>query len=127
MAVESERKSFTEFVLESALMRADESLAHRRLFTSSRGLERFVKALDPRPREHPRLKRLLQEPSVFESSEDQRACFYSGSGSARGSAVEDLIEKQFEKPGSDAHRQVAEVFRPGPGSSGRPSTTSMTR
>jgi len=24
---------------------------------------------------------------------------------------EDLIEKQFEKPGSDAHRQVAEIFR----------------
>jgi crotonobetainyl-CoA:carnitine CoA-transferase CaiB-like acyl-CoA transferase len=26
-------------------------------------------------------------------------------------AREDLIEKQFEKPGSDAHREVAEIFR----------------
>ena len=28
-----------------------------------------------------------------------------------GVGREDLIEKQFEKPGSDAHREVAEVFR----------------
>jgi alpha-methylacyl-CoA racemase len=29
----------------------------------------------------------------------------------RGVGREDLIEKQFEKPGSDAHREVAEIFR----------------
>jgi uncharacterized protein (DUF1778 family) len=61
----------TEFVLESALMRADESLADRRLFTlNAKDWTDFMKALDAPPREHPRLKRLLQEPSVFESSEE---------------------------------------------------------
>jgi alpha-methylacyl-CoA racemase len=29
----------------------------------------------------------------------------------RGVGREDLIEKQFEKPGSDAHKEVAEIFR----------------
>jgi len=29
----------------------------------------------------------------------------------RGVGREDLVEKQFEKPGSDAHREVAEIFR----------------
>jgi crotonobetainyl-CoA:carnitine CoA-transferase CaiB-like acyl-CoA transferase len=29
----------------------------------------------------------------------------------RGVGREELIEKQFEKPGSDAHREVAEIFR----------------
>ncbi len=29
----------------------------------------------------------------------------------KGVGREDLIEKQFEKPGSDAHRQVAEIFK----------------
>ena len=71
VAAEAEKKSLTEFVLESALMRADESLADRRHFTlSAKDWTEFMKALDAPPRDHPRLRRLLQEPSVFDSSED---------------------------------------------------------
>src|SRR6478736_3485631 len=37
----------------------------------------------------------------------------------RGVGREDLIEKQFERPGSDAHAQVCEIFRGRPGDVGR--------
>ena len=60
-------RSVSEFVLESALARADETLADRRQF----GLDAaqwaaFTAALDALPRPLPRLERLLSEPSVFE-------------------------------------------------------------
>ena len=62
------RLSVSEFVLESALARADEALADRRMF----GLDReqwkaFNKALDAPVRPLPRLKRLLSEPGFFDS------------------------------------------------------------
>ncbi len=68
-AAAASRRSVSEFVLESALTRADEALADRRTF----GLDAvqwkaFLAALDAPPRPLPRLKRLLKEPGFFESS-----------------------------------------------------------
>jgi uncharacterized protein (DUF1778 family) len=67
-----ERRSVTEFVLHSALSRAEETLFNRRLFyVDAETYDRFVEALDAPPREHPRLKRLLTEPSVFDQSKQR--------------------------------------------------------
>ena len=45
----------------------------------------------------------------------------------RGVGREDLIERQFEQPGSDAHREVAEIFKTSdPRGVAVPSTTSTT-
>jgi uncharacterized protein (DUF1778 family) len=56
-----------EFVLESALVRADETLADRTRFgLDAYRWKAFMEALDAPPREIPRLGRLLKEPSVFE-------------------------------------------------------------
>ena len=64
-----ERRSVTEFVLHSALSRAEETLLDRRLFyVDAETYDRFMEALDAPPREIPRLKRLLTEPSVFDQS-----------------------------------------------------------
>ena len=66
MAAEADRKSVTEFVLESALLRAEERLADRRhFFLDTKTWAEFLNALDAPPQEHPRLKRLLTEPSIF--------------------------------------------------------------
>ncbi len=60
-------RSVSEFVLESALARADEALADRRAF-ALRGAqwEAFVAALDAPPRKVPRMGRLLKEPGFFD-------------------------------------------------------------
>ncbi|MGE0109489.1 MAG: DUF1778 domain-containing protein [Bdellovibrionales bacterium] len=61
-------KSMSEFVLESALARAEETLADRRVFTlDTKQWKRFMDALDAPAHELPRLKRLFQERGVFES------------------------------------------------------------
>jgi uncharacterized protein (DUF1778 family) len=66
-AAKADRKSVSEFVLESALARAEERLTDRRHFTlNSEQWVEFLKALDAPPREPPRLKRLLTEPSIFD-------------------------------------------------------------
>jgi uncharacterized protein (DUF1778 family) len=66
-AAESTGQSVSDFVLESALVRADQALADRTYFGLDRECwEKFLEALDAPPREIPRLARLLQEPSVFE-------------------------------------------------------------
>jgi uncharacterized protein (DUF1778 family) len=62
-------RSVSEFVLESALARADETLADRQRF----GLDleqwmAFLTALDAPPRHHARMERLLNEPSIFDVS-----------------------------------------------------------
>jgi uncharacterized protein (DUF1778 family) len=60
-------RSVSEFVLESALARADEVLAGRRSFTlSAAQWKAFVRALDAPPRPLPRLERLLKEPGFLE-------------------------------------------------------------
>ena len=60
-------RSVSEFVLESALARAMETLPDRQRFELDEGRWRaFLAALDAPPQPRPRLKRLLKKPSVFE-------------------------------------------------------------
>jgi uncharacterized protein (DUF1778 family) len=70
-AASATSRSVSEFVIESALARAEETLPDRRRF----GLEEpeweaFQNALDAPPRELPRLARLLSQPSAFKSDKD---------------------------------------------------------
>jgi uncharacterized protein (DUF1778 family) len=66
-AASAERKSVSEFVLDTALSKAEERLADRRVFTlDDEQWDAFVAALDAPPRRHPRLERLFREPSVFD-------------------------------------------------------------
>ena len=60
-------RSVSEFVLESALARAEETLPDRRRFgLTAEQWKAFQAALDAPPRPARRLARLLKEPSVFE-------------------------------------------------------------
>jgi uncharacterized protein (DUF1778 family) len=60
-------RSISEFVLESALARAEETLPDRRRFRlNAEQWAAFQAALDAPPRPAPRLAKLLREPSVFE-------------------------------------------------------------
>ena len=69
-AARARRCSLSEFVLESALGRADEALADRRVFQlPPEKWDAFIAALDAPPRDLPRLRELLNEPSVFSSDE----------------------------------------------------------
>jgi uncharacterized protein (DUF1778 family) len=62
------RRSVSEFVLESALSRADETLADRRAFRlNAARWKAFMAALDAPPRPLPRLERLLKEPGFFDA------------------------------------------------------------
>jgi len=66
-AAESAGRTVSEFVLQSALLRAEETLVDRTRFgLDAERWQRFMEALDASPCEIPRLARLLQEPSVFE-------------------------------------------------------------
>ena len=63
------QRSVSDFVLESALARAEETLTDRRHFgLSAESWDAFMAALDDTPSRHARLERLLAEPSVFESA-----------------------------------------------------------
>ena len=71
-AAEAAHKSVSEFVVESALARAEEALLDRRqIFVSAEAYDKFVAMLDAPPRDHPRLRRLLTEPSIFDKSEKE--------------------------------------------------------
>jgi uncharacterized protein (DUF1778 family) len=60
-------RSVSEFVLESALTRAEEALPDRRRFGLDAGQwEAFQAALSARTQRAPRLRQLLKEPSVFD-------------------------------------------------------------
>jgi uncharacterized protein (DUF1778 family) len=62
-------KTVTEFVLDSAIARAEEQLADRHVFSlNANQWAAFQAALDAPPRHHPRLARLLNEPSFFDGS-----------------------------------------------------------
>jgi uncharacterized protein (DUF1778 family) len=62
-----DHRSVSDFVLHSALARAEATLMDRRTFyVDAETYDRFLAALDAPPRDHPRLKRLLTEPSVFD-------------------------------------------------------------
>jgi uncharacterized protein (DUF1778 family) len=68
-AAAAANRSVSEFVLESALARADETLADRQHFgLDAERWTAFMAALDAPPRQHPRLQRLLDEPSIFEQN-----------------------------------------------------------
>jgi uncharacterized protein (DUF1778 family) len=59
--------SVSDFVLKSALIRADETFADRQQFRlSAEEWTALRVALDAPPRHHVRLGRLLNEPSIFE-------------------------------------------------------------
>lgn len=66
-AAKASRRSVSEFVLESAIARAQETLPDRQAFgLDAESWNRFLTALDAPVRPLPRLARLLGEPSVFE-------------------------------------------------------------
>lgn len=66
-AAQASRRSVSDFVLESALARAQETLPDRQHFgLDATRWEAFLAALDAPTRPLPRLERLLAEPSVFE-------------------------------------------------------------
>jgi uncharacterized protein (DUF1778 family) len=68
-AAAAEQRSLSDFVLESALARAEETLTDRRHFgLSAEQWEAFMEALDAPPRELPRIRRLFSEPSIFENT-----------------------------------------------------------
>jgi uncharacterized protein (DUF1778 family) len=60
----------SEFVLESALARADEALADRRTFGLN-AAQAFMAALDAPPRPLPDLERLLRERGFFDAGTRQ--------------------------------------------------------
>jgi uncharacterized protein (DUF1778 family) len=65
-------RSVSEFVLESALARADEALADRRAFgLDAAQWKAFLAALDAPPRPQPHLERLLKEPGFFDTRSRQ--------------------------------------------------------
>ena len=67
-AAATTRRSVSQFVLESALSRADEALADRRIFTlTDAQWQAFLAALDAPPRPLPRLECLFKEPGFFDA------------------------------------------------------------
>lgn len=71
-AAAASHRSVSEFVLQSALARADEALAERRAFgLNTAQWKAFLAALDAPPRPLPRLKRLLKEPGFFDARSNQ--------------------------------------------------------
>lgn len=62
-------RSVSQFVLESALARAEETLIERRRFElNAAQWEAFMAALDAPPRDLPRLRSLFHAPSPFEDA-----------------------------------------------------------
>jgi uncharacterized protein (DUF1778 family) len=71
-AAAAAKRSVSEFVLESAMSRADEALTDRRSFgLNAAQWKEFMAALDAPPRHVPRLERLLKEPGFFDSGTRQ--------------------------------------------------------
>lgn len=66
-AANSQDLTLSEFVLDSACAKAEYVVAERRHFVlSPERWKEFLAALDRPARVHPRLRRLMTEPSVFE-------------------------------------------------------------
>ncbi len=69
-AAAAERRKVSDFVLESALARAEETLAERQRFgLDAERWAAFLEALDAPARDLPRIRRLFQEPSLFENGQ----------------------------------------------------------
>jgi uncharacterized protein (DUF1778 family) len=67
-AAAAERRKVSDFVLESALARAQETLAERQQFgLNAEHWTAFLEALDAPARELPRIRRLFEEKSPFET------------------------------------------------------------
>jgi len=65
-------RTVSEFVLESALARAEATLPDRRRFgLDAEAWGAFLAALDAPPQTPPRLARLLDQPSVFEAAKPE--------------------------------------------------------
>ncbi len=66
-AAEASHKTLSDFVLESALARADSVLAERQVFRlDAEKWGAFLAALDAPPKRRPRLAKLLSEPSILD-------------------------------------------------------------
>lgn len=66
-AAEATHKTLSDFVLESALARADTVLAERQVFRlDAERWSAFLAALDAPPKARPRLVRLLKEPGLLD-------------------------------------------------------------
>ena len=66
------RRSVSDFVLESALAHAEETLADRQRFgLNAEQWAAFQAALDAPPKPLPRLAGLLEEPSIFEQRDQK--------------------------------------------------------
>lgn len=66
-AAESRKTSISEFIVDSAIGAARDVLKDRNVtLLDADQWSAFLAALDVPPRRHPRLERLLQEPSVFD-------------------------------------------------------------
>ena len=71
VAASAAGRSVSEFVLESALAHAEQTLADRRFFgLDAERWEAFMTALDAPSRDNPALERLMNAPSVFERGAD---------------------------------------------------------
>ncbi len=71
-AAEAQQRSVTDFVLQSALERADEVLADKRVWVlDAEQWERFQAALDAPPRDLPRLRKLLNTPGPFDPAKGE--------------------------------------------------------
>ena len=66
-AAEASHRTVSDFVLESALSRADSILAERHVYRlDAKQWAIFQAALDAPPKARPRLARLLREPSILD-------------------------------------------------------------
>lgn len=66
-AARERHTSVSQFVLDTALTAASELLAARtQIGLKSEQWEQFMAALDAPPRSHPRMKRLLTEPTILD-------------------------------------------------------------
>ncbi|AOH85681.1 hypothetical protein AWL63_18790 [Sphingomonas panacis] len=69
-AAKATHRSVSEFVLESALARAQEALPDRQHFgLDAERWQLFLEAMDAPSRPIPRVKRLFETPSVFEAEQ----------------------------------------------------------
>lgn len=69
-AAAAERRSLSDFVLDSALGRAEEALADRRSFgLDAERWQAFNAALDAPVRDMPQMRKLINEPGIFSGNE----------------------------------------------------------
>ena len=69
-AAATERRSISDFVLDSALGRAEETLADRRSFhLDAERWQAFSAALDAPTRDMPRMRKLITKPGIFSGNE----------------------------------------------------------